>query len=44
VRAGSGVLVLAVVQPEGRARQDVAAWRNGTRSEPGEVLGPVVGP
>jgi methionyl-tRNA formyltransferase len=36
---GAGVLVPEVVQPEGRGRQEVAAWRNGARPEPGEVLG-----
>jgi methionyl-tRNA formyltransferase len=32
-------LRLEEVQPEGRARQDATAWRNGARLEPGEHLG-----
>jgi methionyl-tRNA formyltransferase len=39
VRAGEGGLRLVVVQPEGKGRQDAAAWRNGARPEPGERLG-----
>lgn len=39
VRAGEGALQLLEVQPEGRARQDAAAWRNGARPGPGERLG-----
>jgi methionyl-tRNA formyltransferase len=39
IRTGAGVLVPEVVQPEGRGRQEVAAWRNGARPELGEVLG-----
>lgn len=38
--AGEGALALAEVQPEGRARQAAAAWANGARPTPGEVLGP----
>jgi methionyl-tRNA formyltransferase len=34
-----GVLVLGTVQPEGKAPQPVAAWRNGARPTPGEALG-----
>ena len=30
---------LVEVQPEGKGRQDAAAWRNGARPEPGERLG-----
>jgi methionyl-tRNA formyltransferase len=40
VRTGAGVLELHEVQPEGKARQAAAAWRNGARPEPGEQLGP----
>lgn len=36
VGTGDGALRLLEVQPEGRARQDAAAWRNGARVEPGE--------
>ena len=32
-------LRLEEVQPEGRARQDASAWRNGARIQPGERLG-----
>ena len=39
VAAGSGALRLIEVQPEGKGRQDAAAWRNGHRPEPGERLG-----
>jgi methionyl-tRNA formyltransferase len=39
VCTGAGVLVPEVVQPEGRGRQEVTAWRNGARPEAGEVLG-----
>jgi methionyl-tRNA formyltransferase len=39
VATGAGVLCLVTVQPEGKGRQDAAAWRNGTRPEPGERLG-----
>lgn len=34
-----GGLRLVTVQPEGRAPQDVAAWRNGQRPAPGEAMG-----
>jgi methionyl-tRNA formyltransferase len=40
VGTGDGALALVVVQPEGRARQDATAWRNGARLTPGERLGP----
>jgi methionyl-tRNA formyltransferase len=36
VGTGSGLLELAEVQPEGKARQLAAAWRNGARIRPGE--------
>jgi methionyl-tRNA formyltransferase len=39
VATGDGVLVLATVQPEGKAAQPVAAWRNGARPVAGEALG-----
>jgi methionyl-tRNA formyltransferase len=39
VGTGDGVLRLVEVQPEGRARQPVAGWRNGARPAPGERLG-----
>jgi methionyl-tRNA formyltransferase len=39
VATTDGVLVLGVVQPEGKAAQPVAAWRNGARPAPGEALG-----
>jgi methionyl-tRNA formyltransferase len=34
-----GALALEQVQPEGRAAQPAAAWRNGARPGPGERLG-----
>ena len=40
VGTGEGALTLLELQPEGRARQGVAAWRNGARPQPGELLGP----
>jgi methionyl-tRNA formyltransferase len=40
VVTGDGVLHLVEVQPEGRGRQPVAAWRNGARPAAGERLGP----
>lgn len=40
VVAGEGALALGDVQPEGKSRQPAAAWANGTRPAPGEVLGP----
>jgi methionyl-tRNA formyltransferase len=39
VATGDGWLTLVEVQPEGRGRQDAAAWRHGARPEPGERLG-----
>lgn len=33
-------LELVTVKPEGRAEAPAAAWRNGARPEPGELLGP----
>ncbi len=39
VGTGGGSLALVEVQPEGKAPQDVTAWRNGARPEPGERLG-----
>lgn len=39
VRCSTGGLELVEVQPEGRASQPAAAWRNGNRLEPGEKLG-----
>lgn len=39
VATGRGWLVLGQVQPEGRARLDATAWRNGAQPKPGEVLG-----
>jgi methionyl-tRNA formyltransferase len=39
VVTGDGRLRLVEVQPEGRARQPAAAWRNGARPAPGERLG-----
>jgi methionyl-tRNA formyltransferase len=39
VATGDGVLVLATVQPEGKAPQPAAAWRNGARPAPGEAFG-----
>ncbi len=40
VRCGAGALELVEVQPEGKGRQPVAAWRNGARPAAGERLGP----
>jgi methionyl-tRNA formyltransferase len=39
VSTGQGQLELVVVQPEGKAAQPAAAWRNGARPQPGERLG-----
>jgi methionyl-tRNA formyltransferase len=39
VTTGSGVLVLLEVQPEGKGVMPFAAWANGARPEPGELLG-----
>ena len=39
VATGAGQLVLHEVQPEGKGRQDAAAWRNGARPVDGERLG-----
>jgi methionyl-tRNA formyltransferase len=39
VGCGQGGLELVEVQPEGRAAQAAAAWRNGARLRPGERLG-----
>jgi methionyl-tRNA formyltransferase len=39
VGTGDGALELVTVQPEGKGPQDVAAWRNGARPQPGEKLG-----
>jgi methionyl-tRNA formyltransferase len=39
VQAGEGAVELVEVQPEGKARIDAAAWRNGARPDPGEHLG-----
>ncbi len=39
VACGSGAVRLEVVQPEGKARMDGAAFANGYRLEPGERLG-----
>jgi methionyl-tRNA formyltransferase len=39
VGCGEGSIVLDVVQPEGKARVDAAAWVNGARLQPGERLG-----
>lgn len=39
VACGSGALDLVEVQPEGKARQPAAAWLNGARPGPGDVLG-----
>jgi methionyl-tRNA formyltransferase len=36
VGTGRGALELLEVQPEGKARQPAAAWRNGARVQPGE--------
>ena len=38
VATGVGALELLEVQPEGKGRQAAAAWRNGARPAPGEVL------
>jgi methionyl-tRNA formyltransferase len=40
VATGDGGLELVEVQPEGKAVQAAAAWRNGARLGPGERLGP----
>lgn len=39
VGTADGAVTLLEVQPEGRARQAAAVWRNGARPLPGEVLG-----
>ena len=39
VGCGEGALELVVVQPEGKARQDAAAWRNGARPTTDDRLG-----
>ena len=39
VSCGEGALELLVVQPEGKARQDASAWRNGARPTPEDRLG-----
>lgn len=39
VTTGDGALELVTVQPEGKAPMSFAAWRNGARPQPGEVLG-----
>ena len=39
VSTGEGALELLQVQPEGKAAQPAAAWRNGARPAPGEALG-----
>jgi methionyl-tRNA formyltransferase len=39
VVTGQGVLELLAVQPEGKAVQDAAAWRNGARPGPDDRLG-----
>jgi methionyl-tRNA formyltransferase len=39
VATGEGSLQLLVVQPEGKGRQDFAAFANGARPEPSELLG-----
>ena len=39
VGCGEGALELVVVQPEGKARQDAAAWRNGARPSSDDRLG-----
>lgn len=39
VGTSDGVLVLEVVQPEGRGPMSALDWRNGARPAPGEVLG-----
>lgn len=40
VGTGEGVIELVEVQPEGRAPQPAAAWRNGARLGAGERMGP----
>jgi len=39
VGCGEGALELVVVQPEGKARQDASAWRNGARPSSDDRLG-----
>lgn len=39
VGCGEGALELVVIQPEGKARQDAAAWRNGARPSSDDRLG-----
>ncbi len=39
VGCGEGALELVVVQPEGKARQDASAWRNGARPTSDDRLG-----
>lgn len=39
VTCGEGAIELLVVQPEGRARQDATAWKNGARPTSSERLG-----
>ncbi len=39
VATGVGWLALGLLQPEGRARLDAPAWRNGAQPKPGEMLG-----
>lgn len=39
VGAGDGALELVEVQPEGKGPQAAAAWRNGARLQPGEMMG-----
>jgi len=39
VACGEGALELVVVQPEGKARQDAGAWRNGARPSSDDRLG-----
>ncbi len=39
VGTGDGVLELVEVQPEGKGRQPVAAWRNGARPTPADRFG-----
>lgn len=39
IGTGDGSLELVEVQPDGRARQDAAAWRNGARPGPDDRLG-----
>ncbi len=43
VATGAGALVLATVQPEGKAAVAVDAWRNGARPAAGEALGALDG-